>query len=198
MRKLKAFTLIFLLLVIPLSQTACGDRELRQYLRDAVTVATATAKTILNTLPPDDPKRPKVQEWLDALIRFDVAFNSGTHTDEELLAFWADVVSGFSAAISPYLAQGGAVAIAVIALETALRIFATRFEKKFEKQIKEAAARSAAARSSIDRIRRWLDSPRLVAPDPMRDRNASHARRRLTPPPLRTAPPATALLDPAR
>lgn len=134
-----AVTLILTATVLfgSLAQTACGDSDIRAGIRDGVSAGRAVFNAVRAQLPPGDPRIDAIERWNAALIRFSDSFNAAQNDAERNAAvlLFADVVSGFAAAVLPLLPIGGIIGLAIVAADVALRILANRLSPTLQRLV---------------------------------------------------------------
>lgn len=163
-RRLVALCLLAVLLFVGSGFRACGNQEIRENVNTAVAAIHNATIAILASLPPDSPKRQRIEQLQKFVETFQEGFNSFAPT-ESLLTLLADVVTGLRFALDVYLPVGGTIAFLLIAADVALRTLVSNFRAKYEKQFKEVVntkARSVGdllqAVTAVEVLREYLES----------------------------------------
>lgn len=136
-RKLLSILIVFAIAFQSLILLGCDntDKQIRLHIKDAITATNGIVSAIQSQIPPTDSRYEKLKLFQQALERFENEFNQNPGDDNKvlLLQLFADLVTSFRAAVLPLLPFGGAVAIAIVAVDTALRFIATRFSNMIAK-----------------------------------------------------------------
>lgn len=154
--RILSLLIIFSLLSVCFIQFGCDKdtKAIRGYIKDALAATQGVVSAIQTQMPIDDPRRVKLNQFYDALKRFDEAFHLEGASPAQIVLF-ADIITASRDAILPLTSLGGAIAIGVVAVDTALRFLANRLTQLISEnknKIKLMSGEMQTAINHCDRV----------------------------------------------
>lgn len=150
-KRILSLLIIFSLLSVCFIQFGCDKdtKAIRGYIKDALAATQGIVSAIQTQMPVDDPRRIKLNQFYEALKRFDEAFQiEGTSTATILL--FADIITASRDAILPLTALGGTIAIGIVAVDTALRFLANRITQQISENKQKIKMLSSEMQTAIN------------------------------------------------